>query len=137
MANVFLDYAEALNESTPGDPDVLRYVNLIRERAGVPQYGSADLPAPVGQDAMREAIRKERRVELCFENVRYFDTRRWKIAEQTDNGPIYGLNITANLPDFLKVVSFETRVFNKRHYLFPIPAKDVNSDDLMVQNPGW
>lgn len=137
LANVFLDYAEALNESAPGDADILKYINLIRERAGVPQFGSATLPAPVGQEAMREAIRQERRVELCFENVRYFDTRRWKIAEQTDNGPIYGLNITANLPDFLKVVSFENRVFNKRHYLFPIPAKDVNSDDLMVQNPGW
>ncbi|MBE7179255.1 MAG: RagB/SusD family nutrient uptake outer membrane protein, partial [Mucilaginibacter polytrichastri] len=137
LANVYLDYAESLNESTPGDPDVLRYLNLIRERAGVPQYGSANLPAPVGQTAIREAIRKERRVELCYENVRYFDTRRWKIAEQTDNGPIYGLTITANLPDFLKKVSFETRVFTKRHYLFPIPAKDVNSDDLMVQNPGW
>ncbi len=137
LANVFLDYVEALNESTPGDPDILYYLNLIRERAGIPTYGSANLPAPAGQAAMRDAIRKERRVELAFENVRYFDTRRWKIAEQTDNGPIYGLNITKNLPDFLTVVPFETRVFTKRHYLFPIPSKDVNADDLMVQNPGW
>ncbi|WP_129717928.1 RagB/SusD family nutrient uptake outer membrane protein [Pedobacter sp. SYP-B3415] len=137
LANVYLDYAEALNESTPGDPDILRYLNLIRERAGIPQYGSADLPAPSGQDAVRQAIRDERRVELAFENVRFFDTRRWKIAEQTDNGPVYGLNIARNLPEFLTVVPFETRVFTKRHYLFPIPSKDVNSDDLMVQNPGW
>jgi len=137
LANVFLDYVEALNESTPGDPDILYYLNLIRERAGILTYGSANLPAPAGQAAMRDAIRKERRVELAFENVRYFDTRRWKIAEQTDNGPIYGLNITKNLPDFLTVVPFETRVFTKRHYLFPIPSKDVNADDLMVQNPGW
>jgi hypothetical protein len=137
LANVYLDYAEALNESAPGDPDILRYVNLIRERAGIPQYGSAGLAAPGDQAAVREAIRSERRVELCFENVRFFDTRRWKIAEQTDNGPIMGLNISADLPDFLNVVPFETRVFTKRHYLFPIPSKDVNSDNLMVQNPGW
>ncbi len=137
LANVYLDYAEALNEADPGNADILKYVNLIRERAGVPAYGSVNLIAPVGQAAMRDAIRKERRVELAFENVRYFDTRRWKIAEQTDNGPIYGLNITKNLPDFLTVVPFETRVFTKRHYLFPIPSKDVNADDLMVQNPGW
>ena len=137
LANVYLDYAEALNESTPGDADVLKYVNLIRDRAGVPVYGSANLPVPAGQVAMREVIRKERRVELSFENVRYFDTRRWKIAEQTDNGPIYGLSISKNLPDFLTPVPFETRVFTKRHYLFPIPANDVNSDNLMVQNPGW
>jgi hypothetical protein len=137
LANVFLDYAEALNEATPGDADVMRYVNLIRERAGIPLYGSAALPAPADQAAVRDAIRKERRVELAFENVRFFDTRRWKIAEQTDNGPIYGLNITQNLPDFFTPTVFETRVFTKRHYLFPIPANDVNSDDLMVQNPGW
>ena len=74
---------------------------------------------------------------MAFEMDRYFYTREWKIAETTDNGPIYGLNITQNLPNFLTVVPFETRTFTKRHYLFPIPAKDVNSDDLMVQNPGW
>lgn len=137
LANIFLDYAEALNEAEPGNAEVLRYLNLIRERAGVPQYGSAELPAPAGVDAMREAIRKERRAELAFENVRFFDTRRWKIAEQTDNGPIYGLDISKNMPEFLNVVPFESRVFTKRHYLFPIPSNDVNADDLMVQNPGW
>lgn len=139
VGNLFLDYVEALNESTPGDPDILIYLNKIRERAGIPQYGAGagQIPISADQTTMRTAIRKERRSELAFENVRYFDTRRWKIAEITDNGPIYGLNITQNLPDFLKVVAFENRVFTKRHYLFPIPSKDVNSDDLMVQNPGW
>ncbi|WP_184550859.1 RagB/SusD family nutrient uptake outer membrane protein [Mucilaginibacter sp. FT3.2] len=137
LANIYMDYVEALNEYAPGDPDILKYLNLIRNRAGVPEYGSTDLAAPVGQDAMRTAIRKERRVELAFENVRFFDVRRWKIAEQTDNGPIYGLNINANLPDFLKVVPFETRVFSKRHYFFPIPQKDVDTDKKLVQNPGW
>lgn len=137
LANVFLDYVEALNEASPDDADILKYLNLIRERAGIPQYGSSALAAPVGQTAMRDAIRKERRVELCFENVRYFDTRRWKIAEQTDNGPMLGLNISRDLPEFLQVVTFETRVFTKRHYLFPIPSNDVNVDREMVQNPGW
>lgn len=137
LANVYLDYAEALNEAEPGNADVLKYVNLIRERAGIPQYGTGNLNAPASQAEMREAIRKERRVELAFENVRYFDTRRWKIAEVTDNGPIYGLNITSNLPEFLNVVPFETRVFTKKHYLWPIPGNDVNVDKELIQNPGW
>jgi hypothetical protein len=137
LANIYMDYVEALNEAAPGDPDILKYLNLIRDRAGVPVYGSADLPIPADQSAMRTAIRKERRVELAFENVRFFDVRRWKIAEQTDNGPIYGLNINADLPDFLKVVAFETRVFSKRHYFFPIPQQDVDTDKKLVQNPGW
>lgn len=139
LANVYLDYAEALNEYEPSNPDILKYVNLIRERAGIPQYGSGEnaLSIPNGQDAMREAIRKERRVELAFENARFFDVRRWKIAEQTENGPTYGLNIDANLPEFYQVKPFETRVFTKRHYLFPIPSGDVNANQQMVQNPGW
>ncbi|TKC07978.1 RagB/SusD family nutrient uptake outer membrane protein [Pedobacter polaris] len=139
VGNLFLDYVEALNEATPGDADILIYLNQIRNRAGIPEYGSGvgQIPVPATQALMRDAIRKERRSELAFENVRYFDTRRWKIAETTDNGPIYGLNITQNLPGFLTVIPFETRTFSKRHYLFPIPSKDVNSDNLMVQNPGW
>ncbi|HEY8920634.1 MAG TPA: RagB/SusD family nutrient uptake outer membrane protein [Chitinophaga sp.] len=137
LAEIYLSYAECLNEATPNDPDILKYLNLIRERAGIPLYGSSELPAPAGQAAMRDAIRKERRVELAFENNRFFDVRRWKIAEQTENGPMYGLNINSDMPEFLNVVSFETRVFNKRHYFFPLPSDDINNDKELVQNPGW
>jgi starch-binding outer membrane protein, SusD/RagB family len=137
LAEMYLSYAECINEAEPGNGDALKYLNLIRERAGIPQYGSESLPVPVGQDGMREAIRKERRVEMAFENNRFFDVRRWKIAEQTQNGPMYGLNISSDLPEFLKVVAFETRVFNKRHYFFPLPSNDVNNDKELVQNPGW
>lgn len=137
LAEIYLSYAECVNESDPSNPDALRYLNLIRERAGIPQYGTEGLAVPASQEAMREAIRKERRVELAFENNRFFDVRRWKIGEQTQSGPMYGLNISADMPDFLKVVTFETRVFNKRHYFFPIPSDDVNNDRQLVQNPGW
>ncbi len=137
LGNVFLDYVEALNEASPGDANILIYLNKIRERAGIPLYGSADIPAPASQDEMRVAIRKERRVELCFENVRFFDTRRWKIATTTDNGPINGLSIDQDLPGFLTVTPLENRVFQQRHYLWPIPYGDVNVNNLLVQNPGW
>ncbi|MCH5599174.1 RagB/SusD family nutrient uptake outer membrane protein [Niabella ginsengisoli] len=137
LANIYLDYVEALNEASPGDADILKYLNLIRERAGVPQYGSADLPAPSGQAAMRQAIRQEKQIELCFENVRYFDTRRWKIAPQTDNGPAMGLDIDSPIPGFYNKKPFETRVFATRHYFFPIPIEDVNNDFELIQNPGW
>ncbi len=62
---------------------------------------------------MRQAIRMERRVELAFECVRYFDTRRWKIAEQTDAGAFYGLNIDGDGASFYTMKVFENRVFNK------------------------
>lgn len=136
LANIYLDYAEALNESNPADADILKYLNLIRERAGVPQYGTA-IPAPASQAAMREAIHAERRVELAFENVRYFDTRRWKIAEATNNGPIYGMNMYAGGTAFYTKTVIETRVFKDKDYLFPIPNKQILINPNLVQNPGW
>jgi archaellum component FlaF (FlaF/FlaG flagellin family) len=138
LANIYLDYVEALNESDPGNADILTYLNLIRTRAGVPAYGSSGLSVPADQDAMRTAIRKERRVELAFENVRYFDTRRWKIAENTDNGAFYGMDLTKSDNSFYNKVVLETRVFKKdRDYLFPIPNDEVFRNSNMVQNPGW
>ncbi|SMG21403.1 RagB/SusD family nutrient uptake outer membrane protein [Sphingobacterium psychroaquaticum] len=138
LANVYLNYAEALNEGQPGDADILKYVNLIRERAGIPVYGSANIPVPSNQEAMREAIRRERQIELAFENVRFFDTRRWKIAEQTHHGAVYGMNLSADGDNFFKRTLIENRVFNKdRDYLFPIPNTEVLRNEKMIQNPGW
>lgn len=138
LAEIYLDYAEALNEYDPGNPDILRYVNLIRERAGIPQYGSADLAAPSDQGAMREAIRRERRVELAFESVRYFDARRWKIAEEAFAGSFHSMDINArDEAGFYNKVIFEERVFNKRHYLWPIPQDELNSNPDLIQNTGW
>lgn len=137
LGNIYLDYAEALNEYDPANADILKYLNLIRTRAGVPTYGSTSLDAPVGQDAMRTAIRNERRVELAFENVRYFDTRRWKIAPQTDGGAFYGMNMYVDGTNFYTKTLLETRVFKQRDYFFPIPNNEILKDNLLVQNPGW
>lgn len=138
-AEILLNYVEALNEYDPGNPDILKYLNMIRERAGVPQYGAGPdaLPVPAGQAAMRVAIHHERWVELCFENRRYFDTRRWKIAETTDGGPFYGMDTNTNPPKFYSRWKFETRVFHPNYYLFPIPQAAIDRDKNLVQNPGW
>ena len=139
LANIYLDYAEALNESDAGNADIVKYVNLIRARAGVPLYGSGtgSLPVPSGQAAIRTAIQNERRVELAFENARYFDTRRWKIAEKTDAGGFYGMDMTKTDNTFYNKTLLETRVFKPRDYLFPIPNSEVLNNENMVQNPGW
>jgi len=140
LGEFYLSYAEALNEYAPGSTDIKKYINLIRERAGIPQYGSGanQVPEPANQDAWRIAIRKERRVELAFECHRYFDTRRWKIAEQTDGGAFYGMDVNAtNSLDFQKRVVFETRVFLKRYYLWNIIQTELNKNKNLIGNPGW
>ncbi|MDF2192579.1 RagB/SusD family nutrient uptake outer membrane protein [Paraflavitalea sp. CAU 1676] len=140
LAEIYLNYAEALNEFSPGHADIKTYINLIRERAGIPTYGGdpGQVPEPAGQDGWRTAIRKERRVELAFEQFRYFDTRRWKIAEQTDGGAFYGMDANAsNTTDFQKRTVFETRVFQPKMYLWNILQSELNKDKNLVGNPGW
>ena len=135
-AEMLLNYVEALNEYDPGNPDIETYLNLIRERGGL-----GPVQSDLNQNQMREQIRLERRIELCFEQLRYFDTRRWLIADQTDGGPFYGMNVDAgnSFTDeaFYEKTVFETRVFRPEFYLFPIPQSEINRDPQIVQNPGW
>ena len=135
-AEILLNYIEALNEYKPGDPDIEKYLNQIRERGGL-----GSVQTGLSQDRMRDEIRHERRIELCFEQLRYFDTRRWLIADQTDAGPFYGMNVDAGngFKDdaFYEKTVFETRVFRKEFYLFPIPQSEIDRDPQIVQNPGW
>jgi hypothetical protein len=75
-----LNYAEAKNEASGPDASVYSAINAIRKRAGMP-----DLEAGLSKDQMRAKIRNERRIELAFEEHRFFDIRRWKIAESLLN----------------------------------------------------
>lgn len=137
LAEVYLNYAEALNEFSPGNPDILKYLNLIRERAGIPQYGSANLAAPVNQGDMRTRIWQERRIELAFESHRWFDIRRWKIAPQV-MGDVHGMDVNKNDDTFYKRVVASTHLFRSpASYFFPIRQYEMDRSKLVVQNPGW
>lgn len=139
LPQLYLNYIEALNEFQPGHADILKYLNLIRERAGIPQYGAGvnALAIPASQNEMREAIRAERCVELMFENTRYFDVRRWNIAKQTQNKPINGMNILGDGAAFYKRTKVEDRVFEDRQTFFPIPQSEIDVYTKLVQNPGY
>jgi len=136
----YLNYAEALNEVEPGHPDILYYVNQIRERAGIPRLTST------GQEEMREAIGRERRVELNNESgIRYLDIRRWKIGEQTLNRDFTGMNYYGseysddenNPQAFFKRTVYQKRVFTKKNYWFPVPQSEIDKNPNLVQNPFW
>jgi hypothetical protein len=147
LGEAYLNYAEALNESNPGNPDILKYVNLIRERGGVPLYGSGTGQIAIsGQEAIREAIRRERRVELnCEVGTRWNDIRRWKIGEQTLNGNFYGMNfqgkkVSDNESDpeaYFKRTVYQVRSFTKKNYWFPVPQWEMDKNPNLVQNPFW
>ena len=153
FAEVMLDYAEAANEwkgpdfqetladgNTYGPLEVLK---LIRRRAGI-QPGADDmygLKAGMTQQEMREAIQLERRIELAFEGFRFFDVRRWMIAEKTENQPMHGLEITRTVDDngtisyVPREVVVRTHVFRKAMYFWPIPYAEIVKTPELIQNP--
>ena len=147
LGEAYLNYAEALNESDPGNPDILKYLNMIRERAGIPTYGNGAGQVPLSneQNAVRQAIRKERRVELNNEGIRYSDVRRWLIGEEAFKGNVYGMNFNgtlksddANNPNaFFVRTPYMNRIFRSEMYWFPIPQGEIDKNDNLTQNPGW
>jgi hypothetical protein len=135
-AEVLLSYVEALNEYSPGHADILKYLNMIRERAGLP-----GVSAGLNQSDMRKKIHHERRIELAVENLRYFDIRRWKISREVNSGAMYGMNMDAGTslqdPNFFKRTLMGTRAYSSSYDLFPIPQSEIDRDPNLVQNPGW
>ncbi len=139
-AEVLLNYAEAQNEAVGPDATVYSAVNSIRVRAGMPA-----LKAGLSQSDMRTAIQHERRIELAFEDHRFWDVKRWKMANSlfsTATTPTRKMTITLNAVTGVKTYTpgtvTETRVFLDKHYLFPIPLTEMTKPgNKMTQNPGW
>lgn len=157
-AKVLLNYIEALNEYDPGNADIAKYWNLIRERAGIPGIFDVYPGIKGNKDQQREYILRERQIELCFETDRYFTTRRRWLSHTPDTGGdsdvsrkygdggrMWGMNINGGVTTtnsfaytgFYTRTAFETRVFEKKMYLFPIPQTEVEKGTALVQNPWW
>ncbi|HVK97922.1 MAG TPA: RagB/SusD family nutrient uptake outer membrane protein, partial [Flavisolibacter sp.] len=132
-AETLLNFAEAQNEATGPTTEVYNAVNLVRVRGGLPA-----LPAGLTQDQMRLRIRNERRVELSFEQHRFFDVRRWKLGEALFNGPVRGMRIvrTGTTLTYTPFV-VENRVFTSKNYFYPIAQNELNRAPALQQNPGY
>lgn len=149
LGEAYLNYAEALNESNPSNKtEILLYLNKIRERGGIPLYGSGagQLPVPANQDEMRQAIYRERRVELnCEFSIRYDDLRRLMIGEKTLNRTFYGMNYSGkeksddkNNPNAYFVRKpYMKRVFAKKNYWAPIHQSQIDKNPNLKQLPGF
>lgn len=144
LGEAYLNYAEALNESDPGNGDILVYLNKIRERAGIRQYTTGDTDGNFihvdlnDQAEMRKLIRAERRVELSCEGIRYDDLRRWKEAENVLNGDFYGMNFSGrDNSSFYVRTPYLKRVYKKAYYWFPIHQSEIDKNDKLVQSPYW
>lgn len=147
-AEILLNYAEATNAYYgPEHEDVLgeytlspyEVLKVLRERAGIEagNDGMYGLKANMTQKEMEDAIRLERRIELAFEGHRFFDVRRWMIAEDTQNRAMYGYRITRAVNGLEKgeKIKVRTHTFRKAMYFFPIPYKETVKSEDLLQNP--
>lgn len=136
LAEFYLNYAEALNEAQGPVPEAYDAVNTIRARSGMP-----DFPAGLSQEEFRERIRRERTIELAYEEHRLWDLRRWQIADEEGNmsGAMWGIKITPvpNSNEYhYEPYVFENRTFPKKFYRHPFERDEV-SKGYLIQNPGY
>jgi hypothetical protein len=140
-AEILLTYAEAKIEANSIDASVYDAINKVRDRAGLPDALQADYPS---QSSLRTLVRRERRVELACEGLRYYDIQRWRIGADVIKD-VYGaptgsvdpntgeLTLNPNSNIFVK-----TRTFDEKYYLFPIPQTEINlNKKLNPNNPGY
>ena len=133
LTEIYLNYAEA--SAQLGNTAVaLTYLNKIRQRVGMPDITSAG-----GSDLLAK-IQHERRIELCFEGHRYFDIRRWGIAEIGSKNAL-GIVITptspANTSFTYQVDTVQVRQWVPSFYYYPIPRSEIQINPAITQNPNY
>ena len=146
---ILLNYAEACIELGQ-DAEARTYINMIRTRAGQPV-----IAASVTGDALKEAYRHERRIELAYEDQRFWDVRRWLIGpvayKQTSSVDVRYITTETSVPAYRKTdgSTYGAPIFSKKDtpgdarawlnkaYFFPIMRDEMNKNTLLVQNPGY
>ena len=141
-AEVLLNYAEAMNEAYGPDDIPVGFtmsarqaLQLVRDRA------STKLPKVIAtdKDSFREVVKHERRVELAFEDHRYWDLLRWKDAMDVLNKPVLGVAVTKTETGWsYEVQEVATRTFHERNYYLPFLRSEIkNSNNTLEQNPQY
>jgi hypothetical protein len=145
LDDLYLMYAEAENEVSGPSPEVFKYLNLIRARAGLPgvkkswnKY-STNPDEYKTQKGLRKIIHHERLIEMAFEGSRFWDLRRWKESDKMLNQPITGWNFRGKTTKTYYQVEtlFQQHFIAPRDYLWPITQIALLKNKNLVQNPGW
>ena len=141
-AEVLLNAAEAANEMYGPTDEVYVWLRDIRDRAGIEEGTDSDaygIKDNMSLDEMRTFIQNERRIELAFEDHRYWDIRRWKLAEKIGTYWSQGMEITRDAEGQFsyRVINVTERVFENHLYWWPIPASEITKAPALIQNPGY
>jgi len=145
LADLYLMYAEALNEAEPASATAITYLDKVRSRAGLKGVveswtNYSNNPGKyTTQAGLRQIIHQERLIELAFEGQRFWDLRRWKRAAEELNKDITGCNILGKTTETYNTERF---IFSQtfvapRDYLWPIGNYDTRRNPKLVENLGW
>lgn len=147
MAELYLNYAEAMNEFYGPSQEVYDALNTVRGRVGLPNietiWSDATKAKTVNKhqtkEGLREIIQHERLIELAFEGHRYNDIRRWKRGEEFFNTPVRGWSADeSEVNNFYTIIEVGQRVFQSpKDYLQPLSLDELTRNSNLVQNPGW
>ena len=148
LSDLYLMYSEALNEVKESpDSEVYEYIQKVRDKAGLDNGGdlvntwqlySSNPSKPSSKEGMRDIIHQERMIELALEGHRYWDLRRWKLADEYFSQPIRGWNIfRPDVEGFYEVENIFYRNYLIKDYLWPISQNELLRNPNLVQNPGW
>jgi hypothetical protein len=155
LSDLYLLYAEAINEAEgpngANSAEMYRYINLVRERAGLEGVKESwdkytTNTKYTNQAGMREIIQKERLIELCFEGQRFWDIRRWKTAPREYSTPLKGWDMLVAVSDGTEEQTAQMmyqpqllieQKFGIRDYFWPIRTYDIEINPNLVQNIGW
>ncbi|MBE5319818.1 RagB/SusD family nutrient uptake outer membrane protein [Pedobacter sp. MR2016-19] len=145
LADLYLMYAEALNEVEPGSVTAISYVDRVRTRAGlkgVVESWTNYSKSPskyTSQTGLRDIIRRERLIELAFEGQRFWDLRRWKLSGEELNKDITGLSISGKTTESYNIerTIFSQTFIAPRDYFWPVGDNEIRKNPKLVENPGW
>jgi hypothetical protein len=149
LAELYLLYAEAINEAEgpngPNSADLFKYIDAVRDRAGLLgvkdtwDQSISNKKRYETQDGMRQIIRKERTVELCFEGKRGEDMRRWREAHIEFSKPIRGWTgpVSSTNEGYYRIREYYTPSYTTKDYLWPIKSSNIDVNRNLVQNPEW
>lgn len=144
LSDLYLLYAEALNELEGPSTEVYKYLNLVRRRAGLPTVESAwanystNPDKYTTQNGLRDIIHRERLIELAFESERFWDLRRWKEATKVLNEPIQAWDLFQGKEEFYyRPVTLHIQKFGTKDYFWPIKDQNIIVNRNLVQNLGW
>jgi hypothetical protein len=137
-AEILLNYAEALNEANAVTPEAAFVaVETIRQRAGLSPYA---ISRSLSKDDFRKLVRNERRCELAFEEHRFWDIRRWKIANEVLNqAALRGVAVVKNGTGYTYSYNRNvlTSIWADRMYRYPVPIAEIEKSRALIQNTGW